>query len=128
MNLAFQQTVQFKGVTAAELFDIFLDPKKHSDIHDGAEAKISNKEGDTFSLLDGHLTGKNLMIIPDRMIVQSWRGNVWKKDDLDSILILTFSDIKSYAQIQMVHAFTPKQFTELWEQVYWTPIREYLTK
>jgi activator of HSP90 ATPase len=79
MNKAFQQKVQFKNATAAELFDIFLNPKKHAAIHGGAKTKISKKEGDAFSLLNGHLNGKNLMIVPDRMIVQSWRGNVWQR-------------------------------------------------
>lgn len=126
MNKVIEQTVQFKGTTAAELFDIFLNPKKHAQLHGGAEAKISKKEGDKFSLIDGNLNGKNLLIVPDRMIVQSWRGNVWKEDDLDSILTLTFSDTKTGAQIYLTHSCTPKQFKELWKQVYWDPIKEFL--
>jgi activator of HSP90 ATPase len=125
MNKVIEQTVQFKGATAAQLFDIFLDPKKHSQLH-GAEAKISKKEGDQFSVLGGHLNGKNLLIVPDRMIVQSWRGNVWQDDDLDSILTLVFTDTKTGAQIYLTHSCTPKQFKELWRQVYWEPIREFL--
>ncbi len=128
MNKAFEQTVVFKGTTAAELFDIFLDSEKHTEIHNGAEARISKEVGGKFSLLNGNLTGKNLLIIPNRMIVQSWRGNVWEKDDPHSILSLIFSNIKGGAQIQMVHAFTPDQFDELWKEVYWDPIRKYLKK
>lgn len=126
MNEAFQQKVQFKNTTPEELFDIFMNPKKHSALHGGAETKISKKVGDKFSLINGNLTGKNLMIVPGRMIVQAWRGNVWKKDDLDSILTLIFSDTKDGAQIEMVHAFTPSQFNELWDEVYWQPIKQYL--
>ena len=126
MNKVIEQTVQFKGTTAAELFDIFLNPKKHSQLHGGGEVKISKKEGDKFSLIDGNLSGKNLIIVPDRMIVQSWRGNVWKDDDLDSILTLVFSDTKTGAQIYLTHSCTPKQFKELWKQVYWDPIKKFL--
>src|SRR5688572_25586845 len=126
MNQTIEQTIEFKGTTATELFNIFLDPEKHSAIHGGARTKISNKEGDSFSLLNANLNGKNLLIVPNRMIVQSWRGNVWKKEDLDSVLTLVFTNVKGGAQIQMSHAFTPDQFTELWEEVYWQPIREYL--
>lgn len=128
MNKAIEQKVEFKGATAAELFDIFVDPEKHSAIHGGAEAKISAKEGDTFSLMNGNLTGKNLMIVPNKMIVQSWKGSIWEQDDPDSILSLIFSDTKDGAQIDMVHAFTPEQFPDKWEEIYWTPIREYLSK
>ncbi len=128
MNNTILQKVEFEGTTAAELFDIYVTPEKHSAIHGGAKAKITKKEGDTFSLLDGNLTGENLKIIPNRMIVQTWRGNIWEEDDLDSVLTLVFSDTKEGAKIEVVHAYTPDQFHEKWEEVYWNPIREYLKK
>ena len=37
------------------------------------------------------LSGKNLLIVPNRLIVQSSRGTHWKKSDPDSILVLEFS-------------------------------------
>jgi activator of HSP90 ATPase len=126
MNPVIEQTIIFPNTTPAELFDIFLDKKKHSAILDDSKAEVSRKEGEKFSLLDGNLKGKNLLIVPDRMIVQSWKGNVWRKDDLDSILTLTFTAVKGGAQIYMVHANTPDQFTELWDEIYWQPIKEYL--
>jgi activator of HSP90 ATPase len=126
MNKVIEQKVLFKGSTAKELFDIFVNPKKHSEIHSGAEAKISSRAGRRFSLLNGNLKGKNLLIVPNKIIVQTWRGNVWKEDDLDSILTLVFTDTTKGAQLDLVHAFTPDQFIELWEQVYWQPIRGYL--
>ena len=126
MNKAIEQKVLFKGSTAEQLFDIFVNPKKHSEIHGGSETTISSRAGRRFSLLNGNLKGKNLLIVPNRMIVQTWRGNVWKEDDLDSILSLVFTDTVKGAQIDLVHSFTPDQFIELWEQVYWQPIRDYL--
>ena len=128
MNKAIEQKILFPGAPAAELFDIFVNPKKHSAIHGGAGTKISNQEGDSFSLLNGNLNGKNLLIVPDRMIVQAWRGNVWEKDDLDSVLALVFSDTRTGGQIEMVHAFTPNQFTELWNEIYWQPMKEFIKR
>lgn len=128
MYKTIEQIISFKDTTPEELFDIFLDAKKHSEILGGAEVKITNQEGDKFTCMDGHITGKNLMIIPNRMIVQSWRGNVWEKDDLDSILVLVFSKTKNEAQIRMMHANTPDQFTELWDRFYWQPMKAYLKK
>jgi activator of HSP90 ATPase len=126
MNKAIEQKILFKRATAEELFDIFVNPQKHSAIHGGATTKISNKEGDSFSLLNGNLKGKNLLIVPNRMIVQTWRGNVWGKDDLDSILTLVFINTPKGGQIDLVHSFTPSQFTELWDEVYWQPIKEFI--
>lgn len=128
MNEAIQQTVLFEEITAAELFDIYTDPDKHSALHGGAKTSITKHEGKTFSLLNGNLTGKNLMVVPGRMIVQAWRGNVWHKDDLDSILTLIFSDTKEGAKIEMIHAATPDQFPDKWGEIYWNPLRDYLAK
>ena len=108
MNKAIEQKILFTGATAEELFDIFVNPQKHSAIHGGATTKISGKEGDSFSLLNGNLNGKNLLIVPHRMIVQSWRGNIWKKDDLDSILILVFANKTNGAEIKNGSCLHPK--------------------
>ena len=128
MNKVIEKTIVFKGATAAELFDIFVNPKKHAEIHGGAKTKISSREGDSFSLLDGNLKGTNLLVVPNRMIVQTWRGNVWEKSDLDSILTLVFTDTRKGGQIDLVHSFTPDQFQELWEQVYWKPMRAFFKR
>jgi activator of HSP90 ATPase len=126
MNKAIEQTINFAGVTAAELFDIYVDPAKHAALHNGARTYISDREGDSFSLLNGNLNGRNLLVVPNRMIVQSWRGNVWNEDDLDSILTLTFHDTARGAKIVMVHCCTPSQFQELWDEVYWKPLKRFL--
>jgi activator of HSP90 ATPase len=126
MNKAIEQTVKFEATTPAELFDIFTDPGKHSVILGGSEVIISTKEGAKFSCFDGNVTGKNLLVVPNRMIVQSWRGNVWEKNDPDSILTLVFSAVKNGAQIYMVHANTPDQFEERWNEFYWKPMKQYL--
>jgi hypothetical protein len=56
-----------------------------------AKAVMSRRVGGTFSAHAGHLRGRNLAIVPKRLIVQSWRGSNWKKGDLDSTLVLVFS-------------------------------------
>ena len=128
MNKVIEQKVRFKEATAEELFDIFVNPQKHAEIHGGAATEISPNEGDSFSLINGNLNGKNLLVIPNRMIVQTWRGSVWKKQDLDSILTLVFTNTPGGGEVDLVHSFTPDQFEELWDQVYWEPIRVFLKK
>jgi hypothetical protein len=128
MNAAIEQTVFFEDSSPEELFDILLDEEKRSAILGGAAVKITKNEGDSFTSLNGLLKGKNLMIVPDRMIVQSWRGDVWEEDDLDSILTLTFTAVKGGTEIHMVHSNTVDQFTERWDDVYWKPIKKYLKR
>ena len=127
MNKAIQQTINFSNTSPRELFDIFTDPKKHGELL-GAKVSISAKEGARFSCFNGNVTGSNLLVVPGRMIVQSWRGNVWEQDDLDSILVLTFSETPGGAQIAMVHANTPDQFIEQWNEFYWKPMKQLLKR
>jgi activator of HSP90 ATPase len=123
-----QQSVEFEKTIPEELFGILMDPRKHSEIIK-AEARISRREGDSFSAFNGMVTGKNLAIVPNKLIVQSWRGNVWNEDDLDSIVMMTFTSTKRGAKIDLVHANVPEQFVkvEKWKEVYWEPMKAYLS-
>jgi activator of HSP90 ATPase len=127
MNKAIEQTIQFENTTPEELFDMYTNPQKHGALL-GAEVVVTKEEGDLFSAFNGNVTGINLLVVPGRMIVQSWRGNVWTMNDLDSILILTFTATKKGAQVYMVHANTPDQFDELWDEFYWQPMKELIKK
>lgn len=122
-----QQSVEFEKTTPGELFGILIDSRKHSEIIK-AEVKISRREGDSFSAFNGMVTGKNLTIVSDKMIVQSWRGNVWNDDDLDSIVIMMFTSTQRGAKIDLIHANVPEQFfkMEKWKELYWEPMKAYL--
>lgn len=125
MAKTIQQTVRFMNVSPGQLFDIFMDPEKHA-LLINANVSINQQVGAEFTAFNGVVTGKNLMIVPKRMIVQSWRGNVWSGADLDSIQILTFDEIPGGGQITLVHANCPDQFIERWNELYWDPLSAYL--
>jgi uncharacterized protein YndB with AHSA1/START domain len=82
------------------LFDTYLSSRKHT-AATGAKAVMSRRVGGTFSAHAGHLRGRNLAIVPKRLIVQSWRGSNWKKHDLDSTLVLVFSRVPGGGRISM---------------------------
>ena len=95
------QSVTFKA-SPAKLFQIYTDSKKHS-AATGAKASVNAKVGARFTAFDGMLEGKNLVVVPGRMIVQAWRAAHWKKSDLDSILTLTFSKAPGGGRVDLVH-------------------------
>ena len=74
MTKAIQQSVKFKA-SPAELFEMYLDSKKHS-AGTGGLAKISRKVGGKFKAWGNQLSGRNLLIIPNTMIVQAWRKSL----------------------------------------------------
>jgi activator of HSP90 ATPase len=124
------QSVKFNA-SPVELFETFLDSKKHS-AATGGKARISRKVGGKFTAWDGQLSGHNLLIIPNRMIVQAWRSTNFKPSDPDSILILEFSREGSGGRVDMVQANVPEVdydgVKNGWPAYYWKPWKKYFTK
>ena len=124
-----EQKVKF-NIPPEELFEIYINPKKHS-VACGHKTYVSRKVGSKFSI-PPYLSGKNLVIIPEKMIVQAWREHDWGKTDLDSILILNFSKVKGGGQIHLVQANLPdkvyKAINRGWRKHYWNPWRVYIEK
>jgi len=130
MTRAIQQSVVLPA-SPEELFRTFLDSKMHSAVT-GAPAKTSNKAGGKWSAWGGAIRGRNLLIVPGKMIVQAWRSSVFKKSEPDSILVLTFSKAKGGGRIDLVHVNVPeydhKGVSEGWPTYYWKPWKEYLKR
>jgi activator of HSP90 ATPase len=130
MTKAIQQSVEFRA-SPEQLFEIYLDSKNHSEAT-GAPARLSRKPGGKFTAWGGQLAGRNLLIIPKRMIVQAWRATHWKSSDPDSILVLTFSKSACGGRVDLVHANVPehdhKGVTRGWPTYYWQPWKEYLKR
>lgn len=134
MTPAIQQSVEFPA-SPETLFELYLDSKKHS-AATGSKARLGRKAGQKFTAFEGMLEGKNLLVIPNKLIVQAWRSTGWKKADPDSILILSFSrpanagKNKNVGQVDLVHVNVPEYdhagVTKGWDQFYWTPWQAYL--
>ena len=129
MTRAIQQSVRFP-VPPEALFEMFMDSKKHS-AATGAPARISRRAGGKFTAFGGQLHGKNLAVVPNKMIVQSWRGP-WRAQDLDSILVITFEKVAGGTQVNLVHSNVPehdhKGVSEGWPKYYWEPWKAYLKR
>ena len=125
MTSLIQQTIAFDGVTAARLYDTYVDAKNHSAAV-GAPARISGAVGADFAIFgEDKVRGKTIALVPGQLIVQSWRGTVWRDADPDSLLVLAFTD----GSIQLTQAGVPRHAHEViadgWHRMYWTPWREH---
>jgi activator of HSP90 ATPase len=122
---AIAQQVEF-SVSPDQLFDAYLDPVEHARIT-GSPVSICGEVGAEFVAFNGMIRGRNLLIAPKRMIVQSWRAAIWKETDLDSILVLVFEPTKTGGRVVLTHVNVPEHdhrgVTEGWEKYYWTPWR-----
>ena len=129
MTPVIEQTVAFSA-TPAKLYELFMDSAKHT-AATGMPAKISRKVGGKWSAFSGMILGKNLSLIPNRMIVQSWRSAEWKKADPDSVLVVSFEKTANGgAQVHLVHVGVPEYdhagVTQGWVKFYWEPWKTYL--
>jgi len=106
-----------------------MNGEKHS-VATGAPAQITNTEGSIFSAHNGYITGKNLQLIKDKLIVQTWRAQSWSSDEPDSTFILHFEPQGNDTLLHVVHANVPTNaFDDLnsgWHKMYWEPFRLYL--
>jgi len=129
MAKTIQQKITFKNTTPEILYKLYMDAKMHSQLT-GGPAKISEKEGAAFSAYDGYCWGKNLQLIKNKLIVQSWRASDWNQNDIDSTFILLLEQKGKDAVVTMVHANVPdnqaKALTGGWSDFYWTPWKNYL--
>jgi activator of HSP90 ATPase len=129
MTPVIQQSVRFRALPRV-LFEMYVDSRKHS-LSTGMPARISRKAGGRFSAFGGQIQGKNLLVAPDKRVVQLWRAAHWKKDDW-SVLILNFSPVAGGAQIDLVQVGVPhydqKGVRQGWPKYYWRPWKRFLTK
>lgn len=129
MPKTIQQTVKFQA-SAGRLFDMYLSPAGHA-AFTGKPVTIGQTPGARFEAFGGMIWGQILQVIPNRLIVQSWRSKHFFDEDLDSTLILAFyEEGPNSARIEMVHANVADQDAEAvaegWSQHYWNPWRKYL--
>ena len=115
----------------ARLYRMYLDPQEHA-AFTGAPVKIAARAGAAFAAFGGALSGTILQLVPNRLIVQSWRSTQFAKRDFDSTLELSFWPQRRGARIELTHVnIADSDFagvSEGWSKYYWIPWRAYLQR
>ena len=129
MTKTIVQKVVFKNTTPKDLYELYMDAKKHS-IATGAPAEISAKAGSAFSAHGGYIKGKNLQLVKNELIVQSWRGQDWDANACDSTFIIKLEPKGNNVTLRAIHANVPKKHADGiakgWFSHYWEPWQKYL--
>jgi uncharacterized protein YndB with AHSA1/START domain len=128
MTPTIQQSVRFAG-SPEQLFELYVDSAKHS-AATGAPARVSRRAGARFTAFAGALRGRNLLVLPNRRIVQAWRSTAFKRSDPDSIVVLEFRKVAGGCQVDLAHVNVPpedhKGVCKGWPKFYWKPWKSYL--
>ena len=113
------------------LYSMYLSPKTHAAIT-GAPVRIAARPGAAFRAFGGALIGTILQVVPQRLIVQSWRSTEFARSDLDSTLILAFSKRGKGGRIELTHVNIAEHdfagVSQGWWTYYFNPWREYLKR
>jgi activator of HSP90 ATPase len=123
------QKVVFKNTSSKALYDLYMNAKKHAKAT-AAPAKITNKAGTKFSVHGGYITGENLYLINNSLIIQTWRAQEWDKADPDSIFIIQLEQKGKNTILHAIHAGVPDKsadgINKGWHHHYWEPWKKYL--
>jgi activator of HSP90 ATPase len=121
--------IVFKNTDSKALYDLYMNSKKHT-VATGAPARISNKAGGKYSAHGGYITGENLLLLKDTLIVQTWRTLEWDKNDPDSTFTIILESKGKNVTLHAVHSNLPEKYAESidkgWHAHYWEPWKKYL--
>ncbi|MBK9760866.1 MAG: SRPBCC domain-containing protein [Flavobacteriales bacterium] len=125
---SFKQQVTLNATPQA-IYDILMDSKAHTKLT-GAKATISAKAGGAFAAYDGYAFGKNIDLLPGKLIVQTWRAkeDQWPVDH-DSIIVFHLNALgKSRTKLVFEHREVPADlagnFKQGWIDFYWIPLKK----
>ncbi|HLP53965.1 MAG TPA: SRPBCC domain-containing protein [Fluviicola sp.] len=124
--MTIELSVDFPVMTSV-LYKAWLDSEQHTAMT-GGEAVVSDKVGDSFTAWDEYISGRNLELVPDTKIRQSWRTADFPEDQPDSELELAFIPTETGTRIVLRHSNltdADEHYKAGWEQHYFEPMAVY---
>lgn len=124
-----QQTRTFNA-PAHGIFEALMDSKKHSQFT-GNKAAISRKAGGKFTAYDNYIEGKNLQIVEDQKIVQSWRASDWHEGHFSKVTF-ELKETGKKTKLNFTHENVPEEhydgIKQGWIDFYWKPLKKMVEK
>jgi activator of HSP90 ATPase len=124
-----RQSVTFKASPHA-VYEALMDSRKHARFT-GAKAMISRKVNGRITAYDGYIEGVHLDLVPDKKIVQSWRGSDWPENHF-SKATFSLKKVKNGVRLTFTQIGVPDQhyhdISQGWRDYYWKPMKEMLER
>lgn len=121
------QKVRFTA-TPHDVYEALMDAKKHA-AFTGGPATISRRVGGSFSVFDGYAVGKNLELVKDERIVQSWHASDWEEGEWSTVTF-AITPVRGGCQLSFTQTGVPpgavSGIRQGWKDFYWAPMKEML--
>ena len=98
-------------------------------VKDAPPAVIAKTVGGSFSLFGGHITGRNIELVPGALVVQAWRASDWPAG-VYSIARFELKAEGAGTRIVFDHTGFPNgqgaHLAQGWHANYWEPLKQHL--
>lgn len=115
---------------AKAIYEAWLDSAKHTAMT-GSPASASRQVGGEFTAWDGYIRGKNLLLIENKKIVQSWRSSEFPEEAPDSVLSVLLTEREGITEVELEHSDIPPgqgvQYQSGWIEFYANPMQKFFS-
>jgi activator of HSP90 ATPase len=129
MSKTIRQSVTFKA-TPHQVYEALMDSRKHTKFT-GDAASVSRKVGGKITAYGGYITGKNVELVQDVKIVQTWHAADWPEGH-ESKVTFSLKPVEGGTRLAFTHTGVPDDQVESikqgWIEHYWTPMKAMLEK
>jgi len=112
-----------------QIYDTWLDSRGHAKMTGGQPATITAKEGASFVVWRGYITGRNIALEPGRRIIQSWRTKQFLDSDKDSQIDVLLEPVAGGMRVTIRHTNVPDGHTSYrdggWPTNYFDPMKQF---
>ncbi len=119
------------GATPEEVFDAYVDPKKHA-AFTGSPATGSGRVGGRFTAWGGYISGRYVELVRGKRIVHEWVTTEWPEGYPPSVVELSLGRKGNKTELNMVHTKVPAEqassYRDGWVESYWDPMKKHFKK
>ena len=124
-----RQSVTFKA-EPHEVYELLMDSEKHAKFSE-SKAVISREVGGKISAYDEYINGWNVELIPDKKIIQKWRGSDWPEDWYSSASF-ELKRVPGGTKLTFVQTKVPEDqyegINDGWVEHYWEKMKKELSE
>jgi uncharacterized protein YndB with AHSA1/START domain len=115
----------------AKVYKALTDPGQFGELTGRGAAALTADPGAEFSLFDGHITGRNVELVPECRVVQAWRAATWPEGVYSIVNFQLEGNGGGETRLVFDHTGFPEEaHDELeagWPKMYWEPLQRYLS-